>query len=68
VRLFALALVIFALTTFGGVERAPAAAKLRIGVLQFGTFSWLLDTMRHNAFDKAEGIELEVVPLASTEA
>jgi len=68
VRLFALALVIFALTTFGGAERASAAAKLRIGVLQFGTFSWLLDTMRHNAFDKAEGIELEVVPLASTEA
>jgi NitT/TauT family transport system substrate-binding protein len=68
VRSFALAFIIFALTSFGCIERAPAAAKIRIGVLQFGTLSWLLDTIRYNGFDKTEGIELEVVPLASTEA
>jgi NitT/TauT family transport system substrate-binding protein len=65
VRTFALALLIFALAS---VEQASAAPKLRIGVLQFGTFSWLLDTIRHNGFDKAEGIKLDVMPLASTEA
>ena len=50
------------------MESVAGAAKLRIGVLKFGTLSWVLDTIQHNGFDKAEGIELDVVPLASTEA
>jgi NitT/TauT family transport system substrate-binding protein len=64
VRTFALALLIFALAS---VEQASAATKIRIGVLQFGTFSWLLNAVIHNGFDKAEGIKIDVVPLAGTE-
>ncbi len=41
-----------------------APAKITVGVLKFGTVSWLLDTIQHNGLAKAEGIELEVVPLA----
>ena len=42
--------------------------KVKIGVLKFGTVSWLLDTIQANGLDKAEGIELDIVPLASTQA
>jgi len=48
--------------------QAHAATKVTIGVLKFGTVSWVLDTIQRNGLDKAEGIELDVVPLASTEA
>lgn len=47
---------------------AQAANTVKIGVLKFGTVSWLLDTIQTNGLDKAEGIELEIMPLASTQA
>jgi NitT/TauT family transport system substrate-binding protein len=47
---------------------AEASSKVKIGVLKFGTVSWLLDTIQANGLDKAEGIELDIVPLASTQA
>ena len=47
---------------------AHAANKVTIGVLKFGTVSWLLDTIQANGLDKAEGVDLEIVPLASTQA
>ena len=45
-----------------------AANKITIGVLKFGTVSWVLDTIQATSLDKAEGIELDVMPLASTQA
>jgi len=45
-----------------------AASKIKIGALKLGSFSWLLDTIQHHGFDKAEGIDIDRVPLASTEA
>jgi NitT/TauT family transport system substrate-binding protein len=45
-----------------------AANKIKLGVLKFGTVSWLLDIIQANDLDKAEGIELDIVPLASTQA
>jgi len=47
---------------------AFAATQIKVGALKFGSFSWLLDTIQRNGFDKAEGIGIDVVPLASTEA
>jgi NitT/TauT family transport system substrate-binding protein len=47
---------------------AQAAKKVTVGVLKFGTVSWAIDTIQANGLDKAEGIELDVVPLASTQA
>ena len=49
-------------------QPASAANKVTVGVLKFGTVSWVLDTIHANGLDKAEGIELDVVPLASTQA
>src|SRR5262249_26939690 len=56
------------LVVLGSCHSAFAASKIKIGALKFGSFSWLLDTIQHHGFDKAEGIDLDVVPLASTEA
>ena len=61
-----LALLICALAGSAPCDQADAAAKIKIGVLKFGTVSWVIDTIQHNGLDKAEGIELDVVPLAST--
>jgi len=41
---------------------------LKVGVLEFGTVNWELDVIRHHALDKANGIDLEVVGLASNQA
>src|SRR5262245_1325405 len=64
------ALLAFLIATiaFGFGEPAQAATKVTVGVLKFGTVSWVVDTIQKNGLDKAEGIELDVVPLASTEA
>jgi NitT/TauT family transport system substrate-binding protein len=63
-----LAFLLFALASFAVVQGAQAANKIKIGVLKFGTVSWLLDTIQANGLDKAEGIKLDIVPLASTQA
>lgn len=54
------------LAAWGGPSLA--AKKVSIGVLKFGTVSWMLDTIQRHGLDKAEGIELDVTPLASTDA
>ncbi len=41
---------------------------LKVGVLEFGTVNWELDVIRHHALDKANGIDLHVVGLASNQA
>jgi NitT/TauT family transport system substrate-binding protein len=55
-----------AIAAFGAPVQA--AKKVKLGVLKFGTVSWVLETIQKNGLDKAEGIELDVVPLASTDA
>ena len=64
-------LLAFLLCAIAGLalgQPASAANKITVGVLKFGTVSWVLDTIHANGLDKAEGIELDVVPLASTQA
>ena len=48
--------------------RALAAAKVRIGVLKFGTVSWELDTLKHHRFDAAGGIDLDIAYFAGEDA
>lgn len=52
----------------GTVAHAEDTSTVKIGVLKFGTVSWILDTIQANGLDKAEGIELDITPLASTQA
>ena len=48
--------------------RRLAAAKVRIGVLKFGTVAWELDVLKTHSFDAANGIDLEVVFFAGEDA
>jgi NitT/TauT family transport system substrate-binding protein len=64
-------LLAFLICAIAGVvltQPAQASNKVKLAVLKFGTVSWALDTIQANGLDKAEGIELDIVPLASTQA
>ena len=63
-----LAFLLCAIAVVGIGHAAETPSKVKIGVLKFGTVSWALDTIQANGLDKAEGIELDIVPLASTQA
>lgn len=43
-------------------------ATLKVGVLKFGTVSWELESMKHGGFDTANGIAVEIVHYASSDA
>src|SRR5260221_7309500 len=45
-----------------------AEPVMRIGLLKFGTVTWELAVIEHHRFDRAEGIRIEPVELASTPA
>jgi NitT/TauT family transport system substrate-binding protein len=53
---------------FTAIAHPAAAAIVKIGVLKFGTVNWELDVIRHNGLDRTEGLDLQVVELASTGA
>ncbi|HRJ52666.1 MAG TPA: ABC transporter substrate-binding protein [Candidatus Thiothrix moscowensis] len=53
---------------FGLAAPAVALEKIRVGVLEFGTVSWEMDTVQHHKLAEQQGVELEVVPLASADA
>ncbi|WP_282606026.1 ABC transporter substrate-binding protein [Pelagibius sp. Alg239-R121] len=44
------------------------STALKVGVLKFGTVNWQLDSLKFNAFDSAQSLDLEVVALASKNA
>jgi len=41
---------------------------VKVGVLKFGTVNWELKSMKHGEFDKANGVDVEIVPYASGDA
>ena len=45
-----------------------ALEKVRVGVLEFGTVNWELDVMQQHKFAEQNGVDLEIVPLASADA
>jgi NitT/TauT family transport system substrate-binding protein len=47
---------------------ARAQPTVRIAVLKFGTVNWVLDVIRHHELDRANGIRIEVLPLATNQA
>ena len=54
------------------IAAAPAFARAQptvsIAVLKFGTVNWVLDVIRHHHLDEANGIRIEALPLATTQA
>lgn len=68
-----LALACLALLSAAGAAAAGAAVpqavpELRVGVLEFGTVSWEIDTVQRLGLARKHGIRLDVVPLASENA
>ncbi len=49
-------------------QAAGDPAKLKVGVLKFGTVNWELDVIKAHGLDKAEGIDLEIVGLGGKSA
>ena len=54
--------------TLAWTGAASAQEPVRIGLLKFGTVNWEVDTITHNGLDRQNGIDLEVLELASNQA
>lgn len=65
VRVCALSLLV---ALAGGPGLARAQSTLRIGVLKFGTVSWVMDVIGHHGLDRANGIRIDSLALASNQA
>ncbi|NKC10650.1 MAG: ABC transporter substrate-binding protein [Gammaproteobacteria bacterium] len=50
------------------IPLAHGTDPVRVGVLKFGTVNWELDSLKHFALDRAHGVSVEVVALASKNA
>ena len=63
---------LFALTLLVAIAAGPGAARadstLRIGVLKFGTVSWVMDVIEHHDLGEAYGINVDELELASNQA
>jgi NitT/TauT family transport system substrate-binding protein len=66
--LIMLSFILVAAMLCTSIASAQEAKPLRVGVLQFGTVSWELDVVEHHGLAEREGIELDIVPLSSTNA
>ena len=60
------ALLLGVLTT--GSAFAADETLVKVGVLKFGTVNWELKSMKHGGMDKANGVDVEIVPYASGDA
>ncbi|MEO8599438.1 MAG: ABC transporter substrate-binding protein [bacterium] len=49
-------------------QPGPQLAPLRVGVLEFGTVNWELEVIQRLGLAKKRGIDLQIVPLASSDA
>ena len=56
------------MTLAAGTAAASTVPTVSIGVLQFGTVSWVMDVIAHHRLDRANGIRIDELPLASTPA
>jgi NitT/TauT family transport system substrate-binding protein len=62
------ALAAAVLLCVAGPAVAQEAVPIKVGVLKFGTVNWELDVVQHHRLDRAEGIAVEMLPLASNQA
>ncbi len=47
---------------------AAEASSIRVAALKFGTLNWELNTIKEQGLDRAQGFELQVIPLAGLSA
>jgi len=63
VRIAALCMLAVAAT-----QRPADAGPVKLGLLKFGTVSWEIDVIKTNGLDRAEGLQLQPVELANSDA
>ncbi len=63
-----LILALAVLLGLAGLSRAQALPELRVAVLQIGTVTWELETIRRNGLDRAHGFVLTIQPYADNGA
>lgn len=66
----AVGVLVAGLALLAAMVAAPAAAteRLRVGLLEFGTAAWVIETLRAEGLDRAAGLEVEPVGFASNDA
>jgi NitT/TauT family transport system substrate-binding protein len=64
-RLLVLSLLV---AVAAGPAVARADSTVRIGVLRFGTVSWVMDVIEHHELDETYGIDIDQVQLATNQA
>lgn len=52
----------------GGPSLAQSPHRVQLGLLQFGTVNWEIDTIQHHGLDKANGLDLELKFFAGEQA
>jgi len=59
---------VLAMSKLSVATPARAATALKVASVKFGSLSWLLDTVRHNGIDKANGLAFDVLEVATNQA
>jgi NitT/TauT family transport system substrate-binding protein len=71
-RLLTMAMLLLGTASGAGLISTQSFAAdrpaVRVGVLKFGTVNWELDTIKSHKLDEAEGVDLRIVELASSQA
>jgi NitT/TauT family transport system substrate-binding protein len=55
-------------TVLAATPDPSAAPSIRLGLLKFGSVGWQFDVINRHGLDRAAGIDIEIVELASTQA
>lgn len=63
-----MSLLVLGLVLVSGRPAMADPVTIRVGVLEFGTVNWELDTIQHYGFDEEHGIDLQMVGLAGRDA
>ena len=61
-------IVTVAILLFSHVCCAASLGTVRVGVLQYGTLNWEMELIQQHDYDTATGLNVEPVPLSSTQA
>ncbi len=59
---------LFSLLLMSVTAGQSVAETVRVGVLKYGTVNWELDALKNAELDKANGIDVEIVPFAGEDA
>lgn len=63
-----LTFMLLVVIAFMVAQTAVAGGKIRVALLKFGTVNWELSALKHHGLDKKHGVDIEIIPYASSDA